>query len=68
MSYNRGMTDDHATEAQKKKEEAAKRLQEALARKQGGQQRPGHDQHAQPKPGGSGAYAPKLFRRGPRGG
>lgn len=64
------MTDEHATEAQKKKEEAAKRLQEALARKQGGQNRPGHDQHAQPKGGGggTGAFAPKLFRRGPRGG
>jgi hypothetical protein len=63
------MTDDHATEAQKKKEEAAKRLQEALARKQGGQQRPGGpDQHAQNQGGGTGAFAPKVFRRGPRGG
>jgi hypothetical protein len=63
------MTDDHATEAQRKKEEAAKRLQEALARKQGGHQRPGHDQHAQHKPGGSGpAFSPKPVRRGPRGG
>jgi hypothetical protein len=62
------MTDDHQTEAQKKKEEAAKRLQEALARKQGGGHRP-QDQQAQHKPaGGTGAFAPKVFRRGPRGG
>jgi len=62
------MTDDHATEVQKKKEEAAKRLQEALARKQGGSHRP-QDHQAQHKPGGTGpGYSPKLFRRGPRGG
>jgi hypothetical protein len=67
LANNRRMTDDHATDAQKKKEEAAKRLQEALLRKQNRPQK-AQDQHAQPKPGGSGAYAPKLFRRGPRGG
>ncbi len=61
------MTDDHATEAQKKKEEAARRLQEALLRKQNVPQKT-QDHHAQPKPGGSGAYAPTVFRRGPRGG
>jgi hypothetical protein len=64
------MTDDHATEAQRKKEEAAKGLQEALARKQGGLHRAGgHDPHAQHKSGGSGpAFSPKPVRRGPRGG
>ncbi len=63
------MTDDHATEAQKKKEEAAKRLQEALRLKQ--QQTRPHQDRGSGKPsgsGGTGAFAPKLFRRGPRGG
>ncbi len=62
------MTDDHATEAQKKKEEAAKRLQEALRLKQQ-QTRPHQDRGSKPSgSGGTGAFAPKLFRRGPRGG
>jgi hypothetical protein len=71
--YNCAMTDkdhpDHQTEAEKKKQEAAKRLQEALDRK---------NQHN--KPGGQGFHqqqggAPKFsprgaapMRRGPRGG
>ena len=61
------MTDEHATEAQKKKEEAQRRLQDALLRKQN---RPQADHHTQHKPGGSGGahYSPKPIRRGPRGG
>jgi hypothetical protein len=60
------MIDDHATDAQKKKEEAARRLQEALLRKQN---KPHAEQHPQHKPAGGGAhYSPKPIRRGPRGG
>lgn len=60
--------DPHKTEAEKKKEEAARRLQEALLRKQNRPQA-GH----QPSPGGAGKnfgahFSPKPIRRGPRGG
>lgn len=63
------MTDDHATEAQKKKEEAARRLQEALRLKQQ-QTRPHQDAPGGHKPSGgfSGGFSPKPVRRGPRGG
>ena len=62
---------DHLTEAERKKAEAAKRLAEALQRKQ--QNRPQGGPHQQqgggkPNSPGGGGQAPKLFRRGPRGG
>ncbi len=67
--YNFQMTDDpqqHKTDAEKKKEAAQQRLQEALLRKQ---TRPHPDHQQQHKPANSGAkFSPKPIRRGPRGG
>lgn len=61
------MTDDHATEAQKKKEEEAqKRLQEALLRKQS--KPPVHDPHQHGGKQMAPHFSPKPQRRGPRGG
>jgi len=65
------MTDDtsdpHKTEAEKKKEEAARRLQEVLLRKQN---RPHAEHHGPPGRGKNFGphFSPKPVRRGPRGG
>jgi membrane protein involved in colicin uptake len=65
------MTDEphkpHQTEAEKRKEEAARRLKEALERKQN---RPQSDSRfGGGKPGGNAPrYSPAPIRRGPRGG
>jgi hypothetical protein len=64
------MTDDshdqHKTDAEKKKEEAQRRLQEALLRKQN---KPHAEAHHQQKPSGFGQkFSPAPIRRGPRGG
>ena len=69
MRYNVDMTDDqpsdHKTEPQRKKEEAAKRLQEALARKL--QVKPNEQSHQHGQKNFSPHFTPKPQRRGPRG-
>lgn len=70
--HDHAQVHDHHTDAERKKAEAAQRLQDALKRKQAGHVRDnerGHGGGGGGRKGGAApGFTPKIQRRGPRGG